>query len=279
MADYLSYQFVDSEEFVYTFDELPLWSAPFGLLLLKHVDLKPNLTVLDIGSGAGFPLLELAGRLGASSKLYGLDPWTNANKRARQKIINYQLSNVEIVENSAEQIPFADNYFDLIVSNLGINNFDKPQAVLNECFRVLQTSGKLILTTNLHGHWQEFYTIFESTLKQIGKEKFVKPLIEHQEHRGTVESVTKLFTECGLKVCRYYEEIFEMKFLDGSAFLNHYFVKLGWLTTWIGLFPKSDLKEIFSALERNLNIYSNASNGLTLTVPMLYIEGEKAGRR
>jgi hypothetical protein len=66
-----------------------------------------------------------------------------------------------------------------------------------------------------------------------------------------------------------------MKFVDGSAFLNHYFVKLGWLTTWMGLFPTEQLTEIFTALEQNLNAYSVKNNGLVLTVPMAFIEGEK----
>ena len=66
-----------------------------------------------------------------------------------------------------------------------------------------------------------------------------------------------------------------MKFLDGSAFLNHYFVKLGWLTTWMKIFPKDELKEIFFTLEENLNSFSQKNNGLTLTVPMAFIEGEK----
>lgn len=275
MTEYLSYSFNDSEEFINTFDELPLWSASFGLLLLKHLELKPNLIVIDIGSGSGFPLTELAGRLGNSCKLYGLDPWVNANKRAKQKIKNYNLSNVEIIETSAEQISFDDNTIDLIVSNLGINNFDKPQVVFKECNRVLKPKGKLILTTNLCGHWKEFYNIFYSTLKQLDKGNLIPALKQDEEHRGTVESVSKLFTENGFKVCRHFEESFEMKFLDGSAFLNHNFVKLGWLTSWIKLFPKNELKEIFTSLEQNLNDYSIKNNGLRLTVPMTFIEGEK----
>src|SRR5436190_24173044 len=126
MTDYLKYQFNDDESFISTFDEAPLWSAAFGLLLLKHLELKREKTVLDVGSGAGFPLLELAARLGNSSKLYGVDPWKNANQRARQKIKNYNLKNVEIIECGAEQIPLEDDSIDLIVSNLGINNFSDP---------------------------------------------------------------------------------------------------------------------------------------------------------
>ena len=89
MTEYLTYKLNDSEEFISTFDELPFWSASFGLLLFEHLELKPNLTVIDIGSGTGFPLFELAGRLGKSSKLYGVDHWKNANARAKQKIFNY----------------------------------------------------------------------------------------------------------------------------------------------------------------------------------------------
>jgi ubiquinone/menaquinone biosynthesis C-methylase UbiE len=275
MTNYLSYKFEDSKTFVETFDELPLWSASFGLLLLKHVELKREMTVVDIGSGAGFPLLELASRLGNSCKLTGIDPWANANERARQKIKNYGLRNVEIIEASAAELPFADNSVDLIVSNLGINNFEQPQNVFNECKRVLKAGGKLALTTNIARHWKEFYRIFESTLQQIGKHDFIAALKKDEARRGTVESVSALFTNSGLKVSRHFEESFEMKFLDGTAFLNHHFVKLGWLESWMKLFPEDELQEIFSALEENLNLHAKEHNGLALSVPMIFVEGEK----
>lgn len=275
MTDYLKYQFTDNEAFINTFDELPLWSASFGLLLLKHVALHPNITVIDIGSGAGFPLLELAERLGSSCKVYGIDPWTNANNRARQKMLDYGITNVEIIEASAAQIPFDDNSIDLIVSNLGINNFDDPPAVFKECNRVLKPKGKLALTTNLNGHWKEFYNIFYSTLQQLGKDHLIAALKKDEAHRGTIASISQLFTENGFTISRHYEESFEMQFVNGSAFLNHHFIKLGWLSSWTALFPANELHKIFAALENNLNAYAEKNNGLKLTVPMAFIEGEK----
>lgn len=275
MTDYLSYKFEDTPDFTETFDELPLWSASFGLLLLKHLELKPNITVIDIGSGAGFPLMELAGRLGRSCKLYGIDPWTNANDRANKKIKNYGLTNVEIINSSAEQLPFDDQSIDLIVSNLGINNFENPLTVFRECHRVLKPNSRLVLTTNLNGHWKQFYNIFEATLKELGQDQIVEQLTAHQEHRGSIQSISKLFTDTGFKVRRHFEESFDMKFLDGSAFLNHYFVKLGWLESWKNLLPENERPAIFTALEQNLNTFSIKEGGLTLSVPMAYMEGEK----
>lgn len=275
MTQYLKYTFNNNETFINTFDELPLWSASFGLLLFKHLELKAGITAVDIGSGAGFPLTELASRLGPSAKIYGVDPWTVANQRAKQKIRNYDLNNITILETSAEQIPLDDHSVDLIVSNLGINNFDKPSVVFKECYRLLNDNGRLAITSNITGHWAAFYAVFYQTLEQLGKQQLIPILKADEEHRGTVDSITTLFTESGMTVTKTVLDSFEMKFVDGTAFLNHHFVKLGWLTTWIGLFPKEELETIFSALEQNLNTYANESGGLTLSVPMLYIEGVK----
>ncbi|MEO8149424.1 MAG: class I SAM-dependent methyltransferase [Bacteroidia bacterium] len=275
MKKFWNYKFSDNEDFIETFDELPLWSASFGLLLLKHVQLKANLNVLDIGSGAGFPLFELAERLGPSCKCFGLDPWINANARAKKKIKNYEVSNVEVLEGSADKIPFDNESIDLIVSNLGINNFENPDKVFKECNRVMKPNCKLDLTTNLNGHWKEFYNIFEETFRQQNKPELIKKLIEEQEHRGTVATVSKLFTDNGFKITRHFEETFEMRFLNGTAFLNHHFIKVGWLSSWQNIIPQNEHPTLFEHLEKNLNAHARKTGGLTLSVPMAFIEGEK----
>jgi ubiquinone/menaquinone biosynthesis C-methylase UbiE len=275
MTAYLNYKFEDNETFINTFDEAPLWSASFGLLLLKHLELKPNQLVVDIGSGAGFPLLELAGRMGSSCKLFGIDTWNNANQRAKQKIIDYNYSNIEIIECSANKMPFENNSVDLIISNLGINNFDNPSDVFMECNRVLKPKGKLALTTNINGHWKEFYQVFYASLKQIGKSILIEKLEHEEAHRGNIQSVSQLFIQSGFRISKTIEDSFVMKFVDGTAFLNHHFVKLGWLSSWTNLFSKEDLQDIFTVLQNNLNIYSQKNDGLNLTVPMLFMEGEK----
>ena len=66
-----------------------------------------------------------------------------------------------------------------------------------------------------------------------------------------------------------------MKFVNGTAFLNHNFMKLGWLGSWKALFPENQWVEIFTALEQNLNACSLQNKGLVFTVPMAFIEGEK----
>ena len=66
-------------------------------------------------------------------------------------------------------MPFADATFDLMVSNLGVNNFDgscgrHPRVPP----RVAKPGAILALTTNLQGHMQEFYAIFDEVLEAAG---------------------------------------------------------------------------------------------------------------
>ncbi len=132
-------------DFVSVIDELPLWSAPFGLKLLEAIKIRKKITVLDIGSGLGFPVLEIAMRLGESCKVYGIDPWKEAVNRIRQKISFYGIRNVEIFDGVAENIPLPDHSVDLIVSNNGINNVNDLSKTLLECTRVCKPGGQFVV--------------------------------------------------------------------------------------------------------------------------------------
>src|SRR5512143_1316324 len=94
----------DDPEFAAAVDELPLWSAPFGLALLEAVPLDPEAVVLDVGCGTGFPLVELAHRLGPRARLLGVDPWAAVLARARAKCRAQDLANVLLVRGLAERL-------------------------------------------------------------------------------------------------------------------------------------------------------------------------------
>ena len=131
------------------YDELPLWSAPFGLALLDRVRLGRGLRALDIGCGTGFPLIELAERLGLRATVVGIDPWKLACERIEEKCRVYGVENASVVCAPAERLPFEEGRFDLIVSNNGLNNVADPAVVLAECHRTSRRGAQLVMTWNL----------------------------------------------------------------------------------------------------------------------------------
>ena len=126
-------------EHVALYDELPLWSAQAGALLLDHVPLTAQ-RALDLGCGAGFPLLELAERLGPGSHVTGVDPWAQALGRAARKIAAWPVPQAALVRGDGAALPFRSGSFELITSNLGVNNFAHPeQAHLQRLGRLVGT--------------------------------------------------------------------------------------------------------------------------------------------
>ncbi len=107
--------------------------------------MRKNIKVLDIGFGTGFPILEVALRLGSTCKVYGIDPWKPAIDRARFKMKQYGINNVELIEGKAENIPLPDNSIDLIMSNNGINNVEDINKVFSECKRIAKRGAQFVV--------------------------------------------------------------------------------------------------------------------------------------
>jgi len=256
-----------SPDVLTAYDELPLWSAMFGLLLLEEVPLTNVRTALDVGCGTGFPLIELAERLGPASRVHGIDPWSPALVRAREKVAARKTPDVTLHEGSANAMPFDDATFDLIVSNLGVNNFDDRAGAIRECRRVMRPGGTIALTTNLQGHMREFYEVFEQV---AGDSKLLR---EHIAHRATVESVRELLESGGFEVTRVVEREGAMRFASGTALFDHHFIKLGFLDAWKKVVPGEE-RAVFARLRDALN----ARGEVRLTIPMAYIEAVTRSR-
>ena len=255
-----------------TCDELPLWSSAFGLLLLDNFPIGEYSNYLDIGCATGFPLIEIAQRLGNKCTTVGMDPWAEAVKRTATKIKTLKLENISVIEGDASIVPFPNQHFDLITSNLGINNFECPAKVVSECHRVLKQNGSLCLTTNLTGTFTEFYKVYRETLYELGFEKYLAPFEEHVKHRGTEASVTELLDNHDFKIKNSIRSTYTMRFLNGSTFLNHSFIIMAFLGSWKKMFDEKDKQIFFEAFEKNLNALSRSRGELKLTVPMLYLE-------
>ncbi|MBV9209796.1 MAG: class I SAM-dependent methyltransferase [Acidobacteria bacterium] len=256
-------------------DELSFWSSRFGHMLFDLIEIRKDINILDVGCATGFPLFELAHVFGGSCNLTGIDIWREALERARFKLQIHALSNVRIIEADAARQPFDNAEFDLIVSNLGINNWEDPSAVLAECFRVARPNAQLVLTTNVVGHYKEFYEVFAATLREMEKAELLEKLDSQAAHRGTRASLSSLLEESGWKLTRIVENSFEMRFADGSALLRHSLVLIGFLGGWRNILAGLDESEVFRRIENRLNTLAQEGGELRMTVPMLYLEAKK----
>lgn len=274
MKEYLQTNYnLDSDDLVEVIDELPLWSAPFGLKLLDKIIYRKNITVLDIGFGTGFPLIEVAMRLGESCKVYGIDPWKAAANRARRKIRMYQLNNVELIEGYAEEIPLGNDSVDLIISNNGINNVTDIEKVFSECYRITKSGGQFLVSVNLNNTMIEFYEIYKSILAEKKMHSEVEKMQQHiYSKRKPLEEFKEQIINSGFKIKEVEQSKFEIKFVDGTAMLNHHFIKLAFLNSWKNIIPEDKQDKIFNELEKSMNNKSAAEGLFKLSVPFVVVD-------
>ena len=261
--------------FVDYYDELPLWSAPFARLLLDRVPIQAGMTILDVGAGTGFLTIELAQRCGESSRVIAVDPWATAMNRLRHKVDHLRLTNVRLIEQDAATVDLPDESVDLVVSNLGINNFENAADVLWNCYRMTKAGGRQLLTTNLVGHMREFYDVYRSVLTEAGRDDGVAALETHINHRATVASSTKQLKQAGYQQIEAVTDSFQLRFANGTALLNHYFIRLGFLPVWKAIVPAEAVIEVFTALEQKLNDLAAASGELSLTIPIACLTAQR----
>jgi SAM-dependent methyltransferase len=107
--------------------------------------LQPGEDVLDLGSGAGMDSLVAAQMVGPSGSVTGIDMTPEMVAKARGSVAEMGLGNVTIVEGSAEQLPFDDASFDVVISNGVIDLIPDKDAVFSEITRVLRPGGRIQL--------------------------------------------------------------------------------------------------------------------------------------
>lgn len=267
---------LDSDEVVSVLDELPFWSAPFGIKLLENLKLKKGITALDIGFGNGFPITEIAMRLGNSSKIYGIDPWLAANKRVVKKIKLYGITNIELLNGVAENLPFPDHSLDLITSNNGINNVSDLDRVLSECARVIKTGGQFLISMNLNTSLIEFYNVMEEALKMAGIFKEIEDMQKHiYEKRKPLNEMILKLQDNGFELKKLAKDKFDYTFADGTAMFHHYFIRLAFMESWKSFVPVERQEMIFDQIEQRLNNQASKLGFLKMSIPFVVMDCER----
>ena len=99
--------------------------------------------VLDLGCGAGTDSLIAALQVGAEGFVTGIDMTPEMLEKARAGADALGVENVTFVESEAEQLPFANASFDVVISNGVIDLIPDKDAVFGEIHRVLVPGGRI----------------------------------------------------------------------------------------------------------------------------------------
>ena len=110
---------------------------------LRAADLQPGEVVIDLGSGAGLDSFLAGVQVGRRGKAVGVDMTPEMVSTARQIAKENRIRNVEFRLGEIENLPAADNFADVCLSNCVINMSVNKGRVYREIYRVLKPGGRL----------------------------------------------------------------------------------------------------------------------------------------
>ena len=120
------------------------YTTPVAAHLVACAGVSPGDAVLDVGTGTGVVALT-ASRTGARVAALDLTPELLAQARENSRIAGDE--RVEWTEGDAEQLPYADASFDVVLSQFGHMFAPRPTVAVAEMRRVLKPGGRIAFAT------------------------------------------------------------------------------------------------------------------------------------
>jgi ubiquinone/menaquinone biosynthesis C-methylase UbiE len=153
--------------------------------------------VLDLGTGTGLVAGYASERAGPAGKVTGLDPTTDLLDAAKAK--QFLGAHVSWMEGSAEEMPFEDESFEIVLCHQGLQYVSDRAATFSEIKRVLKPGGQLHVGVWSSAARQPAFGFVEDSLaSRIGPEQ--KPI--HAWSFGGQEELRRLADAASLTIER-----------------------------------------------------------------------------
>lgn len=141
---------------------------------LQNINFEDKI-VLDIGSGTGrltMPISKVA------KKVCAIEPESKMLESMKENIKKTGIDNVEIKKSSAENIPYPNDYFDIVLCAYILPYLKSFEKSFNEIIRVLKKGGSLLVIDHYgNDDWEKLSMIEDP--KNIGRyDKRNKKLLE-----------------------------------------------------------------------------------------------------
>jgi ubiquinone/menaquinone biosynthesis C-methylase UbiE len=114
--------------------------------IMKASDVRPGITLVDVGCGTGFLTRQAAMQMQGKGSLVGVDLSSSMLEKARENLNRLALlTSVEFRVGDAEKIPVQDDFADAVVGNMILHHCPRPKRAISEMTRIAKDGGRIAI--------------------------------------------------------------------------------------------------------------------------------------
>ena len=123
--------------------------TPVALWGLKHLDIKSDDIILDVGCGGGINITRMAKQ---AKKVYGVD-YSNESVKVSREVNRQEIydGKVEVIKGDVQSLPFEDDTFDIVTAFETVYFWPNIEKCFGEVKRVLKPGGIFLIGTESNG--------------------------------------------------------------------------------------------------------------------------------
>jgi ubiquinone/menaquinone biosynthesis C-methylase UbiE len=240
--------------------------------VLNQITIPKNPICIDLGCGTGISTFELVKACKNKGKFYGIDisqkmiaQAIKANQEKDQK--------VTFLKGDAENIPFPDDMFDLVLCNMSFTYFPNKPKALSEVYRVLKYGGQYAFTYNGGPSYKEGIRIaLDLTHNYPHLTEFRESVSVTNNMLIDLDTSVELFEKAGLTITAIYGKR-DVNYSDPSIVTSE--KNLFW-STWSQSISREYLDKIKTSLV-DIAKKESSEKGFQHTSYEIFLWGKKQG--
>jgi ubiquinone/menaquinone biosynthesis C-methylase UbiE len=251
--------------------------APITQALIEDAGIGTQDSVLDVATGPGEPALSVAAVVGPNGKVLGVDAIHGMIAAARTEAQRLGLKNAKFDVAFADDLPFAANTFDAVISRFGVMFFPSPVDGVRETLRVLKPGRKLAFAVWHFAERNPFHSALSRVMDRYVDSPPLEPDALDAFRFAPRGKLLKVFSEAG--VAAPSERLLQFK-IEAAAVSVEDFWNLRRemsekLSEKFATLSEAQKLKVTQEMLSSLAEYSTA-NGMSFPAEVLIVSGSKA---
>jgi ubiquinone/menaquinone biosynthesis C-methylase UbiE len=228
-------------------------------MLLRNLAVPQKGQVLDVSCGTGYPTIEILRRMSEGSRLIAIDASSAMLDVARRKVADLGPLGKKGVffrtESAVPKLSFADDVYDLVVCNLGIDEMPSLESALRDFARVAKLGGEVRCTLPLAGTFEQFHDLYREVLIKHDRHEALDRLDRHIARLPTIDHVERCMKAANLSGDVHLEE-FSLLFKSSREFFFAPVIEYGPLAEWKDIAGGGqEMQDVFWYIKEAIDAY------------------------